>query len=229
MIKQFKNIKAVVFDMAGTTIDEGNVVYQSVLNALQLFGFEFSLEQVMLEVGGMSKREGIEKLLADYYPDRHDDKLIAKIFNAFMDGLEERYRTDASIVEMSGASDLFAWLKSEGIKVALNTGYSRSTVDILMNKMCWRKRGLIDFSVASDEVEKGRPQPLMIQEIVSEFHIAPANVVKVGDTLSDIKEGHNAGCAAVVGITSSKYDKEMLHSLGATHTIENLSELKAFF
>ncbi|MEM8896065.1 MAG: HAD hydrolase-like protein [Bacteroidota bacterium] len=229
MNKAFKDIRAVVFDMAGTTIDEGDIVYQSVKNALRLFGFEFSLDQVTLEIGGMSKREGIEKLLNEYYPGRSSEILVAKIFNAFIHGLEERYTTDTSIVEMPGASALFTWLKSEGIKVALNTGYSRSTVDILVNRMNWSQKNLIDFTIASDEVERGRPEPFMINEITSVFEIEPANIAKVGDTISDINEGHNAGCAVVVGITSPKYDRDALLGIGATHTIEHLSELKALF
>lgn len=229
MKEEHKSIEAVVFDMAGTTIDEGDIVYHSVRNALQLFGFNFSLKHVMLEVGGMSKKEGIEKLLKAKYPNRCSESLIDKIFHAFIEGLEERYISDTSIIEMPGASDLFTWLQSEGIKVALNTGYSRSTVDILMERMCWTKGELIDFSVASDEVEKGRPEPFMLNKITSEFQIAPSNIAKVGDTISDIKEGHNAGCSMVVGITSSKYDREALLQLGATHTIEQLSELKDLF
>ena len=225
MIKE-KNIKAVVFDMAGTTIDEGNIVYQSVRNALQLFGFDFSLDKIMKEIGGMSKKEGILLLVKTNYPDRYSEALVEKIFNCFMLGLEERYVGDRALTEMEGATDLFIWLKSEGIKVALNTGYSRSTVDILMERMRWEGQKLIDIVITSDEVEKGRPEPNMINKIANKFQIEPAYMAKVGDTLVDIQEGINSGCSIVVGITSSKYDKETLLDNGASHVIDKLAELK---
>ncbi|MEM0938710.1 MAG: HAD hydrolase-like protein [Bacteroidota bacterium] len=221
-----KNIKAVVFDIAGTTINEGDIVYQSVRNALQLFGFDFPLQKVIMEVGGMSKKEGITKLIMENYPDRHSKKLLDKIFHCFIEGLEERYLGDPSITEMEGATDLFQWLKSKDIMVALNTGYSRSTADILMERMQWKKHMLIDTIITSDEVEKGRPEPNMINEIANEFQLLPASMAKVGDTLVDIQEGHNAGCSVIVGITSSKYDKEALLNIGATHAIDQLAELK---
>lgn len=224
-----KDIKAVVFDIAGTTIEEGDIVYQSVRNALQLFGFEYPLETVIRQVGGMSKREGIIKLVKAGNPDRYNEKLIAKIFHSFITGLEERYLADQSISEKDGATDLFQWLQSEGIKVALNTGYSRSTVDILLHRMQWEDQNLIDTVITSDEVEKGRPEPYMINEIANELQLGPDSMAKVGDTLIDIQEGHNAGCPVVVGITSGKYDQDALLSGGATHAIDQLAELKTLF
>lgn len=229
MNKEQRKIQAVVFDMAGTTIDEGNLVYQSVQHAMKLFGFAFTLDKIMVEIGGMSKREGIEQLLKANFPNRCNKLLVDKIFDAFRNGLEERYISDTSIKEMAGASDLFRWLRSKNIRIALNTGYFRSTVDILIERMGWATENLIDFSVASDEVEKGRPEPNMLNKISSEFQVAPTHIAKVGDTISDINEGHNAGCAMVIGITSTKYSQEDLRQLGATHTISRLVELKELF
>ena len=220
-----KGIKAVVFDMAGTTVDEGNIVYESVKNALALYGYSYSLNEVMLEVGGMSKKEGIEKLIRKSNADHDDPQLINNAFNYFLKVLEERYKIDPDIKEMTGATELFSQLKENAIKVALNTGYSRSTVNILMDRMGWMERNLIDFSVASDEVEKGRPNPFMINKVAEAFGITPAQIAKVGDTQSDIEEGHNAGCTVVVGITSSKHDKKALLDMGATHAIDALQEL----
>lgn len=55
MIKD--TVKMVVFDMAGTTIDEGKTVYKCVRDALSEYGFEFTLEDVMSRIGGMNKKE----------------------------------------------------------------------------------------------------------------------------------------------------------------------------
>src|SRR4029453_739342 len=69
------------------------------------------------------------------------------------------YREDPSVREIEGARDLFRVLGGAGIRVAFTTGFGREIVDAI-----FRRRGGLeeDFgaaSVASDEVERGRPPP----------------------------------------------------------------------
>lgn len=220
-------IKAVVFDMAGTTIDEGKTVYRCVREAVESFGYEYSLEEVIGLIGGMNKKEGI-RLLMEAKAVEVAEVDVTTAFELFLAKVEEVYRTDDSVIEKTGATGLFKFLKAHDIKVVLDTGYYRSTADILISKMAWQDENLIDFSVTSDEVEKGRPEPQMIQKMVDHFNLGDAGqVIKVGDTRSDIEEGHNAGCLAVVGISSDQYTKQDLLDMSATHAIDELDELKA--
>ena len=220
-------IQAVVFDMAGTTIDEGKTVYECVQKTLEQFDLHYSLNEVMERVGGMNKKEGIQILMEEKLGKISREKVehAAEIFRG---KVEEAYRNSKKIKEMTGASALFAHLRKKNIKVVLDTGYMRSTADLLIHKMGWDHKKLIDFSVTSDEVSHGRPAPLMIQKALEHFNIKSAeNIVKVGDTRSDVEEGINAGCKYVVGIISSQYTRENLLAMGATHAISSLEELKA--
>lgn len=224
MIKD--NVKMVVFDMAGTTIDEQKMVYKCVREALSEYGFEYSLEEVIARIGGMNKREGIA-LLMKFQDEGITEQAVQVVFDLFKKSVEEAYRTDEEIKEMDGASELFSFLHSNEIKVVLDTGYYRTTADLLISKMGWFEHELIDYSVTSDEVSAGRPEPFMIHKAMKELGITEANqVVKVGDTRSDIEEGKNAGCRFIVGVSSSQYSKEDLLAMGATHAIDQLSELK---
>jgi len=216
----------VVFDMAGTTIDEQKMVYKCVRAALSEYGFEFSLEEVLLRIGGMNKREGIA-LLMKSEDENITEEAVQVVFDLFKQNVEDAYREDAEIKEMDGATELFQFLQSNNIKVVLDTGYFRSTADLLIDKMGWLENGLIDYSVTSDEVLIGRPEPYMIEKAKEHFSIIDADeIVKVGDTRSDIEEGKNAGCKYIVGVSSSQYSKEDLLQMGATHAIDQLSELK---
>lgn len=219
-------VKAVVFDMAGTTIDEGKTVYRCVQEAIAQFGFDYTLDEVMNRIGGMNKKEGIRLLMNTGAVNTPEEK-IEQAFGLFRENVEAAYKADKAVVEKEGASDLFMFLQEQDIKVVLDTGYFRSTADILINKMGWANEGLIDYSVTSDEVEMGRPEPLMIRKMMAHFELTDASqIVKVGDTRSDIEEGHNAGCTTVVGISSDMYRKEDLLEMGATHAIDQLEELK---
>ncbi len=220
-----KKIDAVVFDMAGTTIDEGKTVYRCVQEAIACFGYDYNLEEVVGRIGGMNKKEGIRLLMNNQSEVSEAD--VDNAFELFREKVEQAYRTDDSVKEKTGATRLFRFLKDHEIKVVLDTGYYRSTADILINKMDWQAENLIDFSITSDEVAKGRPEPLMIEKMVAYFDFENAGkVIKVGDTRSDIEEGHNAGCYAVVGISSDQYSRQDLLDMGATHAIDELAELK---
>ncbi|WP_286745699.1 HAD-IA family hydrolase [Roseivirga sp. UBA1976] len=223
MIKE--NIKMAVFDMAGTTIDEQKTVYRSVGEALAEFGFEYSLETIVHKIGGMNKREGIALLMRES-GEAITEEAVEVVFRLFKKNVEAAYESARGLKEMKGASALFSYLKSNHIKVVLDTGYHRSTADLLIDKMGWEDQDLIDFSVTSDEVEEGRPQPHMIRLAMEALGVEnPQTIMKVGDTQSDIDEGRNAGCGIIVGISSDQYSREQLLSMGATHAIDQFSEI----
>ncbi|MBU2912928.1 HAD-IA family hydrolase [Reichenbachiella agariperforans] len=218
-------IELVVFDMAGTTVEEGKTVYQCVKKALERVGIHLELEEVFRAVGGMNKTEGINQLIDAHAPETSDEEREA--VNAdFFKILIKKYEETDEIKAFPGAVELFAELHNRGIKVALDTGYSREIVDLLLKRLGWTGSDLIDFTVTSDEVESGRPSPEMIQKIMAHFGITDAQrVVKVGDTQSDMEEGLNAQCKYIVGVASNMYSREELTALGATHVVSNLMEI----
>ncbi len=219
------NIKLAVFDMAGTTIDEGHSVYQSVSEALGKIGIDIPVQSVFEQIGGMNKVDGIRQLVLQDKPDS-SDAVIESTTQSFIEILQQKYATAGTVKEMDGASELFAQLKEQGIVVALDTGYTRTIADMLIRTVGWDEKGLIDMTVASEEVDEGRPSPLMIQKIMRHFGITdPSKVMKVGDTKADILEGINAGCKYVVGMSSVNYTADTLRSFGATHVIQNLTDI----
>ena len=114
------------------------------------------------------------------------------------------------------------------IKVALNTGFTRVITDVILRRLNWVRSPLIDATVTSDEVPEGRPQPYMIEKIMGQFGISdPAEVIKVGDTEVDIREGRNAGCGLVIGVTTGAYTREQLSIFSPDKIIDSLSELPA--
>ncbi len=216
-------IKMVVFDMAGTTVDEGKIVYKSVCKALNNAGIKIDLEGVTSEIAGWNKKKGIAHLVSTL-SDQSDPNTVDTIHNDFLQIVEQEYRSNPHIKEMEGASRVFQMLHDKNIKVVLDTGYHRRTADLLINRMGWGK--LIDFSVTSDEVEEGRPYPYMIQKAMANFNITDSQLVmKVGDAPSDIEEGHNAGCGIVVAILLDNPNLKKVMEQNPTHSIHSLDEL----
>jgi beta-phosphoglucomutase-like phosphatase (HAD superfamily) len=60
--EQVKDIKMVVFDMAGTTVNENNVVYKTLRKAINEAGFDFTLNQVLAQGAGKEKLQAIKSI-----------------------------------------------------------------------------------------------------------------------------------------------------------------------
>jgi phosphonatase-like hydrolase len=218
-------IALVIFDMAGTTVAEGSAVYQCLRDTLAANGLEIPAESID-EVKGMDKREALRILIENSAMRNRLLPGLDALHKDFVERMIEFYRSDPTVTEMPGASETFRRLHRAGIKVALNTGFSRQIVDALLERLGWASTGLIDATVASDEVERGRPHPDMIRHLMFKLGLThPQRTVKVGDTPADLLEGRNAGCGLVVGVTGGSCTAEQLEKFPHDHLINSVSQI----
>jgi len=217
-------ISMVVFDMAGTTVNEDNVVYKTLQKAINKKGFDISLDQVLAEGAGKEKLEAIQSILKVYAGNRDKD-LANEIHADFIDLLSKAYE-DINVLPHPNAEELFQILRDRNIRVILNTGYNADIAESLVKKLGWKKGIQFDSLITSSDVEKNRPDPEMI-DLAMDIHgvIDPKKVVKVGDSIIDIEEGQNAGCGINVGITTGAHTFLQLQSANPDYIINNLMEL----
>jgi phosphonatase-like hydrolase len=216
-------VQLVVFDMAGTTVHDGDAVLTSFRDALTTAG-RSATPATINAVMGLPKPEAIRRLVGPDVPQVE----VTAIHDDFVARMMRYYATDPAVREVDGASRLFARLRSEGVKVALNTGFSRAIVQVLLGRLGWREGELIDASVTSDEVQRGRPHADMILHLMQRLGVKDSRLVaKVGDTPSDLQEGMAAGCGWVIGITSGTHSRAQLASEAHTHLVDALSEIPA--
>jgi phosphonatase-like hydrolase len=219
-------IELVVFDLAGTTVHDGDAVNSCFRAALAVVGVNADPATVNL-VMGLPKREAIRRLLAQSERSLADEKINA-IHADFVKRMQHHYATASSIHEVPGATATFGLLRRQGIKVALNTGFSRDIVEVLLARLGWHSPAIIDAVVTSDEVARGRPHPDMIRLLMARLGIDDARkVVKVGDTWADLEEGANAGCGLVIGVTTGSFTREQLQSRPHSHIVGSVAEVPA--
>jgi len=220
-------IKMVVFDMAGTTVNENNLVYKTVLKVINDQGFNLTLNDVLAHGAGKEKYQAITDVLTAC-ADVADVKPVAdRAFANFKAALEETYDEEI-ISSFSGIEAFFEKLRNHNILIALNTGYDKKTALKLIGKLNWQAGRSFDTLVTADDVEKGRPFPDMIWQAMKQFHITDAaSVLKAGDSVIDIEEGKNAGCGITVGVLSGAQTREQLSGAKPDYIINNLTELDA--
>lgn len=218
-------IRLVIFDMAGTTVNDDDSVNRCLREALKAEGLEVTPEQVNA-VMGIFKPNAIRMLI--------DQSTMAESLAGRVDAIHDDfvarsirfYREDPSVFEVAGASRTFEILRDAGIKVALNTGFNRPITDVILDRLGWKENPLIAATITSDEVPRGRPHPDMIRALMNRLGIHdPANVAKVGDTPADLGEGSAAGCGLVVGVTEGTHTRAQLEPHPHTHLIGSIVEL----
>ena len=220
-------IEMVVFDMAGTTVnDEGNVT-AAFAGAMKGSGYEVP-DHFINPMMGYKKPLAIKMMLEQFEqrPELITPELIEVIHSRFVENMLTFYRSSPNLYALPNVEAVFIELKDAGIRVALNTGFSRDIAELIIERLGWWKNGLIDDFIASDDVEKGRPSPMMITELMKRAGIDSAKaVVKVGDTEVDINEGKNCGCAASVAVTTGSFTPEQLRLHHPDAIITNMIDL----
>jgi len=217
-----KKIQLAVFDMAGTTVNEDNVVYKTVRAALAKYGVEVSLNTVLEFGAGKEKFKAIADILKETRTENVDPNAV---FQEFKKMLEEAY-ANLNVTTYDGVEELFKILKSKGVKIVLNTGYDQKTAQSLLNKLGWVPGEQIDALITADDVVKGRPSSEMIDKAMEMFKITESeNVLKAGDSVIDIEEGKNANCGWTVGVLTGAQTRQQLATAEPTLILDSLANL----
>ena len=206
----YKNIKLLVFDMAGTTIKENGIVNRTLFHTIQKLGHPVD----QLEVDSW---QGLNKydVLAKYTVDKSDSEKM-NIYSEFNDTLKCEYfiANHVQLVD-DKLPDIFENIRNRNIKIALNTEYNYEIQNMIVERLQMGR--YIDDYISSDMVESGRPLPYMINRLMERNKIShPSQVIKFGDTKMDILEGINAKCRASIGVLSGsggEYDFKLAHDI----------------
>jgi phosphonatase-like hydrolase len=211
-------------DMAGTTLDEGGLVYSAVEGAVaEAVGGQVPAE-LLLQWMGTSKQEAIAGLLRAMGGDDSPAHVL-RVYDVFAGKLEEAYgRTPPA--PFPGVPEMFETLRRAGVKVALQTGYSAPVANAIIKGLGWTVGDTVDALVTSDTVAASRPAPYLV------FHAMEATgardvrrVLTAGDTPNDLAAGMNAGAGFVVGVPTGSFTRSQLEAEPHTHILDSAAQL----
>jgi len=199
-----RRLEGVIFDWAGTTVDYGCFAPVNVfIDIFKMRDIHVSLEEAREPMGllkidhikAMLSMGRIEKLFEEKFGRKWTQQDVEEMYADFEEQLFatlEDYTTP-----VPGAVELMERLRERGVKIGSTTGYTREMAAIVGEGA--RAKGYEpDHRITASEVPKGRPHPYMIFDNMMKLDLSDrSTVVKVGDTLSDIREGVNAGVWSV--------------------------------
>jgi phosphonatase-like hydrolase len=203
-------IRLVVFDVAGTTWDDRGVVRTALHDAIATVGPDLK-PAAIAGVQGLAQPMAIRMLLEghgreDLFP------RVPEILDAFTAQLTDHITRSGPVDPIPGIPAMFGELRAANVHVALCTGFSRHVLDLLLERLGWvGPHSPVDATVASDEVQRGRPWPDMIDRLREQLGVPdPGDVAKVGDTPVDLQEGTVARCGLVIGVCTGGHTRDAL-------------------
>jgi len=218
------SVEMVAFDVAGTVLNDDGLVISAFKKAFEAtqpdlwptHGEQWT--QYATDTMGQSKIHVFTELLGD-----------AEKAQAANVAFEASYLSEIAeigAVPIEGAEDLFKYLRAKGIAVTLTTGFSRTTLDTLLNQLGWKD--LIDLSVTPGEAGRGRPHPDMLNMALEVLGITnPSHVIVCGDTAADMQAAVTFGASQAIGVLTGAHDQQTLHDAGATSVINSVADLKS--
>lgn len=203
-------IECIIFDWAGTTIDYGCFApVAAFVKAFQDLQINLTIEEARGPMG-MTKIDHIRELfkletVASQYKallgrdwTEQDVVEMNKKFETYLFASLTEY-TD----EIPGVFSVVDELRKAGLKIGSTTGYTAAMMKVVAPVVA-QKGYSPDCYVTSDGLPGGRPLPFMIyQNMINLAVSSPKSIIKVGDTVADVKEGVNAGVWSVGVILGS--------------------------
>jgi phosphonatase-like hydrolase len=223
-----QEIRLVVLDLGGTTVQDSGQVPAAFGQALQAAGIEVTAKELRA-VRGAAKREAIRELIESR--SGQDDPgaaiLIERTYNVFQQTLRQRFEAGVSFVP--GALEAISFLRSRDICVVLNTGFDQPITDTIVRSLAWSGPEPDDI-VCGDDVAQGRPAPFMIFRAMERTGVTSVHqVMTVGDTVLDLLAGHNAGIRFNVGVLSGAHGASQLERAPHTHILPSVADLPALW
>jgi phosphoglycolate phosphatase len=206
----------IAFDWDGTLFDSTAIITRCIQAAVVDVGGQKPTDEAASYVIGMGLMQALAHAAPDVSPDRYPQ-------------LGERYRhhylahhNDLSLFE--GVLPLLSALRARNHTLAVATGKSRRGLDDTLQSVALQ--GMFDGSRTADETA-GKPDPLMLHELMREFGVEPARTLMVGDTTHDLLMARNAGCPCV-GVSYGAHDHITFDAYEPLYVAHSVGELHAW-
>lgn len=238
-----KTYEGIIFDWAGTTVDYGCMTpVKAFYEAFKTYGIEPTVEEIrkpmgMLKIDHVRTMFGMERinnLWQEKYKrnwTKEDVEAVYKLSEQKIFEVLDKY-TDIKPYVL----ETMIQLRSLGLKIGSTTGYTSEMMKIVTDRA--KQQGYTpDFWITPDMTKsgKGRPYPYMVFHNMEALSLSDVHkVLKVGDTISDIKEGISAGLETVgiiegsslMGLSQQEYenlsqDEKNKHDLKVTSAYQD--------
>ena len=203
----------IAFDWDGTLFDSTAIIVRCIQAAVRDVGGTVPTDKEAAYVIGMGLMQALAHAAPDVPPEKYTELGNRYRFHYL------QHQDDLSLFD--GVLPLLNDLRERGHLLAVATGKSRRGLDEALHTV--QLKGVFDGSRTADQTA-GKPHPLMLQELMAEFDVAPERLLMIGDTTHDLQMAVNAGCASV-GVSYGAHEPDAFHALQPLAVVHSVREL----
>ncbi|MBT3204367.1 MAG: HAD-IA family hydrolase [Gammaproteobacteria bacterium] len=212
-----KKYDLIIFDWDGTIIDSEAHIIQTLQMAISDEGLSMPTVQNIRHIIGLSLSKAIEVLFPN---------LAKETIQRVADGYRTHFfkETTAASELFDGVADVIKDLHAHGYYLAVATGKGRHGLD-----MALQSSGLEPFfhiTRCADET-RSKPDPLMLDEILTDLDLESSKAIMVGDTSFDMDMANNIKMDSIA-VTYGMHDKKHLENSNPTHFIDAINQLSQY-
>ena len=194
-------IKAIIFDLDGTIVDNMKVHQKAFLEFVNGKGTALTLKEYVTKYQGHSNKEN--------FPAIFGKKLSKEEVAVFTNEKESMYRSMYTDVKpVAGFFDILREAKRMDLKVALATSAPKQNRDYILGKLGLENS--FDVIVGDEDVERGKPEPEIYLKVAEKLGVEPKGCLVFEDSIPGIQSAKRAGMRVI--------------ALSTTHQASNLTE-----
>ena len=206
----------IIFDWDGTLMDSAAAIVESIQAACRDLALPEPPDDRARHVIGL----GLVDAMRHAVPELTEDR-----YSAMVDRYRHHYLSrDHELVLFAGVREMLDQLAAAGHFLAVATGKSRLGLSRAL-----QVSGLAPCFHATrcaDECHS-KPHPQMLEELLAEFDVSPAQALMIGDTTHDLQMAENAVVDSV-GVTYGAHPGTAFTSFAPRFVASNVPELSAW-
>jgi HAD superfamily hydrolase (TIGR01509 family) len=186
-MRKARDFRALIFDMDGLMIDSERLYWEVERGIARAYGREVK-EETLWKMMGRRPIEGLRIFVEEVgVPISAEETMTLRDSQ-----MREKYRNEAEA--MPG---LFSILDAfyGRLKLAVCTGAQGEFMEVVLDRL--KIRGKFDVLQASDEIEKGKPDPEIYLKTCVRLGLKPRHCIVLEDSSNGCLAGKRAGCYVI--------------------------------
>lgn len=211
-----RKYQLIIFDWDGTIIDSQAHIIASMKNAILDEHLPIPGDDSIRHIIGLS----LERAILGLFPE-----LKQPVVDRIAENYRKHFFADMNRSELfEGVAETIQDLHASGYFLAVATGKGRKGLDLAL-----RNTGLEPFfhiTRCADET-RSKPDPLMLDEILTDLDLNAESAIMVGDTSYDMDMAGNIKMDSVA-VTYGMHDRQLLMSSNPTYFIDSIDQLSQY-
>ncbi len=208
-------IKAFLFDLNGTMIEDMSYHINAWHNIFVRLGADYTLQQSQAQCYGKNA-----EILERIFPGRFSNKEKKELGDNKEAVYREEYKPFLKLI--NGLDDFLAAAKKENIKMAVGSAAIKLNVDFVLDNL--NITHYFDAVISGDDVQNSKPDAETYLKCAAALNVLPKDCLVFEDVPKGVESAANAGMQAVV-ITGLHSEEEFAEFDNIVRFVKNYEEL----